>query len=196
MSAQPVYFYSEAEYLRNERASEQKHEYADGEIYALAGASERHNLITINILASLHGQLRKRPCSVYSSDMRVRIPRSRAYTYPDISVVCGGPHFTDSENDVLLNPLIIFEVLSPSTERYDRGKKFANYRLLEDLQAYILVSQDKQMLEQYTRQADDTWLLTVHVRADTVLQLASIGCQLALNDVYDGITFDPPQIAP
>ena len=193
MSALPDAGWTVKDYLAYERANPQRHEYLNGQIYAMAGASANHNLITVNAYASLHSQLRKRPCVVYPSDMRVKISRTGLYTYPDISVVCGEPQFEDEHRDTLLNPLVIVAVLSPSTETCDRGKKFQHYRTLAALQEYLLIAQDGYRIEHYTRQADDRWLLADVNQADAVLTLIAIKCSLAVADVYEKITFEPEQ---
>jgi Uma2 family endonuclease len=130
MAAQPTPSITVEEYLAGERTSEIKHEYYRGAVFAQAGGSSRHNLATVNVAGSLHGQLRKRECRVYSSDMRIKITQTGLYTYPDVTVVCGKAQFEDEHEDTLLNPTVIVEVLSPSTESYDRGKKFQHYRTL------------------------------------------------------------------
>ncbi len=190
MSALPEHVWSVQDYLAYERASDQRHEYIDGKIYALAGASANHNLIVGNTLASLHAQLRKRPCTVYPSDMRVKVSRTGLYTYPDISVVCGEPQFEDEQQDTLLNPNFIVEVLSPSTETYDRGKKFQHYRTLEALQEYLLIAQDSYRVEHYVRQADNQWLLSDVSRTDATLTLPSIQCELLVADLYEKVVFE------
>jgi Uma2 family endonuclease len=177
-------------YLEFERASDEKHEFIDGEIFLMAGASANHNVILANTLASLHAQLRQQPCVVYPSDMRIKISQSGMYTYPDISVVCGSPVFDDSERDSLLNPTVIVEVLSPTTESYDRGKKFQHYRTLESLQAYMLIAQDSIRIERYLRQPNDQWLLSDVTDLEAALELPSISCTLLLRDVYEKIAFD------
>jgi Uma2 family endonuclease len=193
MSALPDAGWTVKDYLAYERANPQRHEYLNGKIYAMAGASANHNLITGNAYASLHSQLRKRPCVVYPSDMRVKISRTGLYTYPDISVVCGEPQFEDEHRDTLLNPLVMVEVLSPSTETYDRGKKFQHYRTLASLQEHLLIAQDSYRIEHYTRQADERWLLSDVNQVDAVLTLAAIQCSLAVADVYEKVTFEPEQ---
>jgi len=190
MIAQPIPSYTVEHYLHLERSGDSKHEYFDGQIFALAGSSENHNLISAHILGILYSQVRKRPCRVYPSDMRVKITRTKLYTYPDITVLCGAPLFDDAEADTLLNPTVIFEILSPSTEKYDRGKKFEHYRTIETLQEYILVSQDKHLVEQYTRQTDTMWLLTVHDRVESQLSLLSVNCTLLLADIYEDLELD------
>ena len=185
-------FITPEEYLRLERSSEEKHEYFRGEIFAMSGASENHNLVTGSSYAALYVQLRKRPCQIYPSDMRVRIPSTGLYTYPDISIVCGTPEFEDDVLDTLLNPTVIIEILSSSTEQYDRGKKFQHYRTIESLQEYILIAQDSFRIEQFSRK-DNQWVLTDAKTVDSVIQLTSIDCTLALSDVYEKVAFDDSQ---
>ncbi|HEX2907490.1 MAG TPA: Uma2 family endonuclease [Phototrophicaceae bacterium] len=189
---------TEAEYLELERASEFKHEYVGGTVLAMTGASRAHNLISVNVITTLKNQLRGQPCEVYPGDMRVKVEVTRLYTYPDISVVCGGARFADTALDTLVNPTLIIEVLSPSTERYDRGKKFQNYRELESLQEYVLIAQDGARVECYRRQANGIWELRDASGLTAQLELASVGCRLDLAEVYDQITFgeaadEPPK---
>jgi Uma2 family endonuclease len=188
MSTAPRESWTAQEYLAFERKSAEKHEFLDGEIYLMTGATANHNLIVGNIYASLHAQLRQRPCVVYPSDMKVSA--SGLYTYPDVSVVCEPPRFEDAKRDVLLNPIVIVEVLSPTTENYDRGKKFRLYRALDSLQEYILAAQDSVRIERYLRQPDDQWLFTEAAEMDAQLELPSIGCTLLLSDVYEKVTFE------
>jgi Uma2 family endonuclease len=177
-------------YLEFERASEERHEYLDGEVFLLAGTSNNHNLIQANTLASLHAQLRQHPCFVYPSDMRLKVSRTGLYTYPDISIVCGTPKIEDEHLDTLLNPTLIVEVLSSSTERYDRGKKFQHYRALESLQEYVLISQDTYQIERYLRQSDGQWLFSDASGEDPTLELRSVPCTLLLVDVYEKVVFE------
>lgn len=160
MSALPKPYYTPQKYLALERKSTFKIEYWNGEIFVMAGASERHNLIRLNVGFELRTQLRGRNCRVYASDMRIRIPATGLYTYPDVVVVCGKPQFEDNQNDSLLNPALIVKVLSKSTESYDRGKKFQNYRTLTSLAEYILIVQNAYQLEHYIRPSNDQWLLS------------------------------------
>lgn len=190
MTAQPKQNYSVEAYLELERTGSLKHEYYRGKIFALAGSSEAHNLILTNLLTTLNLQLRKRPCKVYPSDMRLKIPKTGLYTYPDISIVCGGPQFDDSQRDTLLNPLVVIDILSPSTERYDRGKKFQNYRTVASLQEYLLVSQDEHRVEYYTNQNNGNWLLATYEHLNTTLYLKAIDCTLALEDIYDKVDIE------
>ncbi len=182
-------FITPEEYLRFERQSQEKHEYYNGEIFAMSGASENHNIVVGSSYAALYVQLRKRPCQIYPSDMRVRIPTTGFYTYPDISVVYDAPEFEDDEVDTLINPTVIIEVLSSSTEQYDRGKKFQHYRTIASLEEYILIAQDSVRIEHFARRGDQ-WVLTDAKDIDSVLTLPAIDCTLALSDVYEKVNFD------
>jgi Uma2 family endonuclease len=153
----------------------------------MSGASKQHNLITANVLAELHAQLKKRPCTIYPSDMRLKVSATGLYTYPDVTIVCAEAQFDDNQQDTLLNPTVIVEVLSKSTEAYDRGEKFAHYRKLPSLAEYILIAQDKYYLEHYVRQPDNQWLLSEMDKLEDTLQLPSINCHLALADIYDKV---------
>ncbi len=179
---------TEAEYLKFERTSEVKHEFFAGEVLAMTGASEAHNLICANLITTLKNQLRSQPCKVYPSDMRVKIEATGLYTYPDISVVCGDAQFADEEFDTLINPMVIIEVLSPSSERYDRGKKFQQYRDLPSLQEYVLVAQDDSHIERFRLQKSGIWEFTDVEGQEASLELTSIGCTLALVEVYEQVT--------
>ncbi len=175
-------------YLAFEREQfDARHEFLDGEIIAMAGTSRQHSRIVTNLVIALGTQLRGRPCDLYSSDMRVKIPATGLYTYPDVVALCHDPQFEDDIFDTLLNPSVIIEVLSPSTEAYDRGTKFAHYRSIEDLQIYILVAQDKPQIEVFRRQANGDWLLSVVERLEARVSLDAIGCDLALAEVYERV---------
>ena len=191
MSQRILTYVTPEEYLRLERQSECKSEYLNGEIFAMGGASEAHNLIAGNIFGELRPQLKDRPCRVYISDMRGKVRSIGLYTYPDVVVVCGVPEFEDSETDTLLNPTVLVEVLSPSTERYDRIAKTSYYRTIDSLAEHLLVAQDEIRLEQYVRQPNEQWLLSEYVTIDAVVTLSSIECTLKLRDVYERITFEP-----
>ena len=171
------------EYLALERKATLKSEYINGEILAMSGASNAHNLITLDIGTELNIQLRGRECLVYTNDMRVRTSPMGSYFYPDVVAVCGNPHFEDNVFDTLLNPTLVMEVLSPSTEASDRGEKFKHYQELTSLQEYILVSQDKVRVEQY-RLAKTQWVQTELHALEDVLSLTSIRCELPLRDIY------------
>lgn len=189
MVAQQQHKWTPEAYLAFERTSETRHEYLNGEIYDMTGASMRHNRIAGNTFASLHAQLSDRPCDVFQSDMRLKAT-PQMYTYPDVSVVCGEPQLSDDKLDTLLNPTVIIEVLSPSTENYDRGEKFRGYRTLNSLQEYLLISQDKVSIEHYVRQGDQ-WVLSDTTDPEAILKLPSVGCTLTLADVYKKISFEP-----
>ncbi len=182
-------FITAEEYLAREREAEFKSEYLNGEIFAMAGASRPHNLIAGNIYAKLHAQLEHRSCNVYPSDMRLKVSSSGLYTYPDVMVVCGEEHFDDNEEDTLLNPILIVEVLSKSTERQVRGAKFEHYSKLASLQEYLLVAQNHPRLELFTKQSAGRWLLAEFESLDEVAKLTSINCELALKDVYLKVDF-------
>jgi Uma2 family endonuclease len=184
MTSVPKPYLAPQEYLAEERKAAYKSEYFRGETFAMSGASREHNLIAGNLNGELRSQLRDRPCEVYQSDMRVKVSPTGLYTYPDVVVVCGGPEFEDAELDTLLNPTVLFEVLSETTESYDRGRKFAHYRTLESLREFVLVAQDRCHVEQFTRQPDGRWLLWETGDLEGVLSLSSIGCGLKLREVY------------
>jgi Uma2 family endonuclease len=175
-----------AQYLEIERNTEVRSEYLAGRMYAMSGASRRHNLIALNIGGELRSQLRGRPCEAYVSDMRVRVDSSPTYTYPDVVAVCGEPQFEDVHVDTLLNPTLIVEVLSDSTEKYDRGEKFAKYRRLASLHEYVLVAQDKIRVERYVRD-EAQWLFSEISTPDGALLLPSIGCELTLGAIYEKV---------
>jgi Uma2 family endonuclease len=181
--------FSAEEYLALERSASCKSEFHDGQIYAMTGASREHNLVSGNIYRELSEQLKKRPCEAYINDMRVKAAEACSYHYPDIVVACGKPQFEDAHVDTLLNPTLLIEVLSPSTEAYDRGGKFARYRKIPTLQEYLLVAQDQPSIERYLRQGD-VWLLTEAVELDAIVSLESIDCALSLREVYDKVLDD------
>jgi Uma2 family endonuclease len=173
---------SPEEYLRRERIAETKSEYDDGIVYAMSGASRRHNLIVAGLIRALGNQLR-RGCEVYPSDMRVRISKANRYYYPDVSIVCGEAQFADNEFDNLLNPLIVFEVLSESTMSRDRGRKFLGYQTIDSLQDYVLVSLDEYLIEHFRRHQGE-WSYTVLQGIDGTLALPAAQCELSLRDIY------------
>jgi Uma2 family endonuclease len=189
MSAAPKPFLSPGEYLAREREAETKSEYYDGETFAMAGGSREHSLIAANVIAELGSQLRESPCEVHTSDLRVQVGGAGPYAYPDVTVVCGEAEFADEEKDNLLNPTVIIEVLSPTTEAWDRGGKFERYQQRASLREYVLIAQDRPRVERYARQGDEEWLLTVVVGLERALSLPAIGCELRLAEVYRKITF-------
>ncbi len=189
MSAIPNRQWTAEEYLAYERQSDEKHELIDGEICAMSGASREHNTIVFNLARVLGNQLVNFPCQGYSNDMRVKVG-ARQYFYPDLAVVCDESEFEDSDVDTLLNPTLIIEVLSPSTESYDRGRKFLLYRSLPSLQEYVLISQEMAYVEHFVREQNHRWTFSDVQGSEAVLELPSIHCTLSLNDVYNKVTFD------
>lgn len=189
MSALPKPYYSPEEYLELERAADFKSEYVAGEIFAMAGASEEHIMITDNVTTALVTQLRGGPCRPFSIDMRVSLGLSDMYVYPDVLVVRGERQYAGDRRDILLNPTLIVEVLSPTTEAFDRGHKSAAYRQLDSLLEYVLIAQDRPHVELYTRQPDGRWLLSEVDGLEAMIELQSVGCHLALAEVYDGVVF-------
>jgi Uma2 family endonuclease len=195
MSTVSIPRYTPEEYLARERAAGHKSEYYRGEIFAMAGASEAHNLIVGNLIAAIHGAFRGRECVVYPSDMRVKCPTGLV-TYPDSSIVCGEREFDDDHRDTLLNPQILFEVLSPSTEAYDRGKKFQHYRTLPSLREYVLIAQDHPCVEKFLLPNDGgPWTWTAQSERGDILTLGSCEASVRLADLYAGVDFPPPTIA-
>jgi len=188
MEAQQKPYLTATEYLAIERQAETRSEYLDGEMFAMAGASRRHNLIKGNTERELSLQLKRRPCEVYSSDQRVHVPATGLFTYPDIVVVCGEPKLLeDEELDTLLNPTLIIEVFSPATEARDRGKKLKHYLTIDSLTEYLLVSQTEPRVDRYLRQDGSHWLFTSVAGLDRRIALPSIQCELSLAEVHDKV---------
>jgi Uma2 family endonuclease len=175
---------SPEEYLTSERESEIRNEYFDGEIFAMAGASREHNQISSNIVRVLGNQLLEKPCSVFSSDMKINIREVGKYTYPDIVVVCEKEEFEDGNNDVLLNPIVIIEILSDSTEAYDRGENFAHYQLLTSFVEYILISQYFYRVEKFTRRDDETWIYSKYQTAEHIVSIEAVNCEIPVSEIY------------
>jgi Uma2 family endonuclease len=176
---------SAEQYLQLERASEMRHEFLDGLMYAMAGESPDHSTICFNLASAIGFQIKDKHCRGFSPNMKVRAGIGGLYAYPDLMIVCGESKFHDKHGDVLLNPTAIFEVLSPSTEKYDRGEKFRRYRTeIESLQDYVLVSQDQLRVEHHHREADGTWGQTEVIGKDGMILLNSIDCTVPLNEVY------------
>jgi Uma2 family endonuclease len=188
MSSLPDYYISPEQYLDFEREAETKNEYVDGQVVAMAGASERHNRLVANLIIALGSQLRGQSCRVYPSDLKVQMPGGRRYFYPDVSVICGPAEFVDEQQDVVTNPVVIIEVLSDATAAIDRGLKLQSYIQIPTLQDYLLVSQDTEMIERYSRGEDAPWLYTEHIGREAMIDLAAIGCHLGLADVFDEAT--------
>ncbi len=190
MSIQPKKLYTEKEYLELERAAEFKSELYKGEIFAMSGATEQHVLISTNIASALNQQFKGRPCKVYNVDLRVNVQKNTLYTYPDVVVVCGEAKFLDSHKDTLLNPKVIIEVLSKSTEQYDRVKKFELYRGLDSLEEYILVSQNEFRIEQFVKHNALEWMFSEVTNSEDVVRLHSIDAVLQVSDVYEKVVFE------
>lgn len=191
MSALPKRFFTPEEYLELEGAAEYKSQYVAGEIFAMAGTQPAHDVATGNIFAGLHLRFRGRSCNVFTSDIRVQAKAGEMYTYPDVSALCGEPNFeaVGGNPPSLLNPQVIFEVLSPSTEAFDRGDKFTRYRRLDSLTDYVLVSVTKMRVEHYRLQDNGVWVNENYSHPENVLKLVSIGCELPLGEIYERVTF-------
>ena len=185
---------TEAEYLRIERAANYRSEFYRGEMFAMAGGSPKHSRIRINLSGSLWSRLKGHPCVAYDSDLRIRC-RTGLYTYPDASVICDELEFDEEHKDTVLNPTLIVEVLSKSTEAYDRGKKFDHYRTIPSLREYVLVAQDEPMVQRFLRNDDDTWTLTAVSGLDQSLRLKSIDVELLLAEIFDRVNFTAEEAA-
>ncbi|MBV9657626.1 MAG: Uma2 family endonuclease [Verrucomicrobia bacterium] len=190
MSALPKRLFTQEEYLALEIPADYRSQYVAGEIYAMAGASPMHGVIVFNIAGLLYNQFRGRRCQGYANDLRVRAKAGELWTYPDLAALCGEPQFdVASDPNSLLNPSVIIEVLSPSTEAFDRGEKFARYRRLESLQHYVLVAQERMRVELFTRQADGRWLLSEYSEPAHSVPLEAVNCDLPLAEIYDKVVF-------
>lgn len=189
MSTLPKSHLTPEEYLAIERAAETKSEYFDGRMFAMSGARWVHNRIAVHLASEFDRQLRGRPCGVGNSDQRVCVSPSGPYVYPDVAVVCGKPEFLDAELDTLINPTLIVEVLSPSTEKYDRGRKFDQYKRIASLRDYLLVSSDCIQADLYTRQPDGRWLFSRANTAEDTIDIPSLSCILKMSDVYADVVF-------
>ena len=190
MSALPKRYFTQEEYLTLELQAEYKSQYVAGEIFSMAGAQPWHIKVTGNIIGLLYNQFRGKPCEAYFVDMRVRVKAGDLWTYPDVMALCGEPKFETASNPhSLLNPQVILEVLSPSTEVFDRGDKFARYRLLESLTDYVLVASERMSVEHFARQADGSWRFTEYRQGEDRLVLASVEAELPLAEIYERVTF-------
>ncbi|SLM32999.1 conserved hypothetical protein [Desulfamplus magnetovallimortis] len=176
------------EYLEFERSADTKHEYFDGEIFAMTGARPNHNRISFNIAGELKGQLKGSNCMGFTNDQRVKIEAITKYVYPDLSIACDNVEFDDDSPESLLNPVVIFEILSDSTEAYDRGMKFEHYQLIDSLQEYILIAQDRCRVDKYVRnRKDGTWILSTYSDKKQIVKIDAIKCDLPLSEIYDRI---------
>ena len=180
---------SQAEYLQTERLAPSKSEYLAGRVIAMAGASQRHNTVTLNIASELRQLLRGRDCRAFAIDMRVKVAEAQAYFYPDVVIVCGQPQFEDEQEDTLLNPTVVIEVLSPSTEAFDRGEKFATYQRIPTLREYLLVAQDRTYVEHFIRQPNGQWSCRVYDQPEQSVALLGGTVSLPLQGIYEGISF-------
>ena len=189
MTAQAQRRLTPEEYLELDRAAEVRSEFFDGVMYAMAGATWNHNVISSNVAAALNARFAGRTCRAVSENMRVQIDLTGRYAYPDVVALCSAPQFKDAHRDVLLNPELIVEVLSDSTKQYDRGAKFLRYRTIASLQEYVLISQEDPVIMRYNRQPDGTWLVTFIHGADAGLDFLSVGCSVPLVEVYRDVEF-------
>ena len=183
---------TEAEYLRIERAAPFKSEFFDGEMFAMSGARYPHNRAKDNLAGELYKRFENGPCVALTSDMRVKVTPTGLYCYPDIVVVCDPPEFEDDDNDTLLNPKVVIEVLSESTERYDRTTKFGHYQRVPSVQEYVLVSQTEPLVERFVRQPDGAWGRVAFAGLDAELAFAGVPARVPLRAVYAGVAFPPP----
>ena len=177
------------EYLARERAALEKHEYYQGEVFAMNGASLQHNIIFSNLFTDIGNKLKGKSCRPYGSDLRIHIPKNTLYTYPDISIICGETHLTDNEFDTATNPTVIIELLSRSTRNYDKGEKFTLYRDIDSLKEYILVDTEKIYAEKHVRNTDGSWQLTDYKSLEKSFTIDSIQLNILLIDIYEGISF-------
>lgn len=189
MSAVPKKKLTAAEYLANERQSEFRSEFFNGEVFAMTGASREHNRIKENLIGELFARLKGGPCQTFSSDQRVLVEATGLYTYPDIVLLCGPGLYDAADRDTLTNPIALIEIMSPSTQRYDRGAKFRNYQQIESMVEYVIVAQDEAVCERYVRQADGSWALVSFVGLGATLTFTSIKTSVPLADVYVGVDF-------
>ena len=196
MSALPKKKLTPQEYLAIERAAEFKSEFFDGEMFAMARTSKEHSRIMVNLTIQFGNSLKGRFCEPFSSDLRVKVSANGLYTYPDLTIVCGPVDVEDEQADVLLNPTLIIEVLSPGTERYDRGKKFDLYREVDSLKEYVLISQDQYRVEQFLRGNGSEWGYRVAFKEDDIVEFPSVGCSISIKDIYARVAFPPDEEAP
>jgi Uma2 family endonuclease len=190
MTTHTVTYVTPEEYLAAERLSETRSEYLDGGVYPMTGATANHIRIVSNVTTELNIQLRGRRCDVFPIDMKVCLPDSRKFFYPDVTVACGELQYHDDRRDIILNPVLVVEVLSKSTEAFDRGAKFQAYRTIESLKEYLLVAQDSPLVEQYVKNEDGRWSLTEAAGLEGSLALPSVECTLNLSAVYDKVDFN------
>lgn len=188
--AQTAPHLTEAEYLAIERAAVFKSEFFGGEMFAMAGGTLEHSLIATNLARAVGDALQGKKCVAFNADLRIKVEATGLFTYPDLSVICGPPQFVSDTDDNVVNPTVLFEVLSDSTEAYDRGKKFENYSCIPTLREYLLVSQREPRIEQFIRQQNGDWLLRAANGMDGKLELPSLGIQIRLDEVFANVPFD------
>lgn len=185
--------YTIEQYIELEQSSEERYEYFDGEVFAMAGGSLEHAIIATNIAGSLNNKLSGKNCRAINSDMRVKVPADPPYRYPDVTVVCGEPLTEQYLGQVMLvNPVLLVEVLSPTTKDYDKDEKFLGYQSIESFQEYLLVAQDRAHVTRYVRQADNQWLRSDFIGLDSAVELVSLGVTLPLSEIYQGVSFPAP----
>ena len=182
-------YISTEEYLETERAAFEKHEYYRGEIFAMSGASLKHNRIFSNFFGDMAYKLKGKGCQPYGSDLRIHIPKNTLFTYPDISIICGDPDLTDDKFDTATNPSVIIELLSKSTRNYDKGEKFTLYRDIDSLKEYILIDTEKIYVEKHIRNADNSWQLTDYKSLDSSFTITTLQLSFLLQDIYEGLSF-------
>lgn len=182
-------YISPEEYLELEQAATEKHEYYRGEIFAMSGASLKHNRLFSNVFIGIGTQLKGKDCQPYGSDLRIHIPKNTLYTYPDISIICGNPDLTDEKFDIATNPSVIIELLSKSTRNYDRIEKFSLYRDIDSLQEYILIDTEKVHVEKHLRHKNNSWQLVDYKSLDNSFVIETVLVTLLLKDIYEGISF-------
>jgi Uma2 family endonuclease len=192
MSALPKHVLTSTEYLAIERAAETRSEFFDGEMFAMAGTTKNHARIVMNLGGELRTMLKGKTCEPFATDLRIKVQANGLYTYPDLLVVCGEQFYEDDHLDTLLNPTLLIEILSESTERYDRVKKFDLYRALPSLKEYVLVSQSEPRIEQFLRQPNDEWNLRITTDLTAFASFSSIACEISLTEIYDRVEFLPP----
>lgn len=192
---QPIRRCTAEEYLRFESEAEERHQFYQGEIFAMAWGSPQHSLVIANVSGELRARLKGKPCRVYDPNLRVRIARTTLYTYPDATVVCGDLQFDplDKKKHTVINPSLIIEVLSPTTEAWDRGGKFANYRRIDSLKEYVLIGSETPSVETFLRQADGTWLYASVTGTEGTAQLQSLAIEVPIKEIYAGVTFPPAE---
>jgi Uma2 family endonuclease len=182
--------YTPEEYLEMDERSEIRHEFVNGEIYDMAGASLNHNQLTLNLALALRSALAKKPCRVFATDLRLRIKMANAYAYPDVMIICGKVEFDARRDDIVTNPTVIFEVLSDSTGTYDHNRKFALYRKIPCLQEYVLVDQHRAFVEQYHRLESGIWVYDGYEKIEDVLKLQSVELEIPLEETYESVSLE------